>query len=65
MSLPKSSAVEGQPHLTREECACIFEWEFQSVAEDIQEHQDGPKFIKRLLPDSPLSASPCSLKAVS
>ncbi len=47
---PEISAVEDcQSQLTREECACIFEREFELVAEDIQEHPEGQNFIERLV----------------
>ncbi len=49
MNMYNSSALEGQPRLTREECACIFEREFQSAAEYIQEHPEGPNFVECLM----------------
>ncbi len=50
MNAPESSAVEDfQSQLTREECACIFEREFELVAEDIQEHPESQNFIERLV----------------
>jgi hypothetical protein len=50
MNPPEISAVEDcQYQLTREECGCIFEREFELVAEDIQEHPEGQNFIERLV----------------
>jgi len=47
---PDTSALEDcQFQLTREECACIFEREFELVAEDIQEHPEGQNFLERLV----------------
>jgi hypothetical protein len=34
--------------LTRQECACILEREFESVAEEYQEHPEGATFTQRL-----------------
>jgi hypothetical protein len=44
-----SAVIDCQSQLTREECACIFEREFELVAEDIHEHPEGQNFIERLV----------------
>ena len=63
MSLSQDSAVEEcEPKLTREECACILEREYESVVEDIKEHPNGQNFVERLVARLPAECIALLLK---